>query len=177
MKEPDLEEEDLRATVIQGRLEVTRRSLSEGAATVEVVAPSGRARDLTLADSGAGRAAGALPADETGLYRVTDGARTAFAASGPLNPLEFTDLRASPDLLLPIVEATGGAVHRLAGGTVPELRKVRPGRDTAGSGWMGLRANGDYVVTGIASAPLLPALGVLLVGLGALLLAWRREGR
>ena len=79
--------------------------------------------------------------------------------------------------MLPIVEATGGAVHRLAGGPVPELRKVRPGRDTAGSGWMGLRANGDYVVTGIASAPLLPALGVLLVGLGALLLAWRREGR
>lgn len=177
MKEPELEEEDLRATVINGRLEVTRRSLSEGAATVEVVSPSGSVRDLALEDAGAGRAGGALAADETGLYRVTDGARTAFAASGPLNPLEFTDLRASPDLLLPIVEATGGAVHRLADGPVPELRKVKPGRDTAGRGWIGLRSNGDYVVTGIAQAPLLPALGVLLLGLGALLLAWRREGR
>ena len=40
MKEPELEEEDLRATVIDGRLEITRRSLGENPKTVEVTTPS-----------------------------------------------------------------------------------------------------------------------------------------
>ena len=57
------------------------------------------------------------------------------------------------------------------------MRQVRPGRDPSGRGWIGLRANEDYVVTGVNQAPLLPALIVLLIGLGATMLAWRREGR
>ena len=47
----------------------------------------------------------------------------------------------------------------------------------AGPGWIGFRANGDYAVRGIAEIPLLPAALVLIAALGALLLAWRREGR
>ena len=59
----------------------------------------------------------------------------------------------------------------------PDIRLVRPGRDTAGRGWIGLRHNADYVVTGVERLPLLPAALVLLLGLGAAMLAWWREGR
>ncbi len=177
MKEPELEEEDLRATVVQGRLEVTRRSLSERPGDVQVTLPSGATRRLALEDAGQGRWTGILAADELGLYRISDGTRTAFAARGALNPLEFADLRSTPDLLAPIVEATGGAVHRLAEGGVPDIRLVRPGRDTEGRGWIGLRHNGDYVVSGVERTPLLPAALVLLLGLGAAMIAWWREGR
>ena len=38
-------------------------------------------------------------------------------------------------------------------------------------------ANADYVVTGIRDAALLPAIIVMALALGALMLAWRREGR
>ena len=41
----------------------------------------------------------------------------------------------------------------------------------------GIWANTLNVVTGVNQAPLLPALVVLLLGLGATMLAWRREGR
>ena len=66
---------------------------------------------------------------------------------------------------------------------MPEVRLVRPGRQTTGrsgltqTAWLGFRSNRDYIVTGIREVPLLPALLVLLLGLGALMLAWRREGK
>jgi hypothetical protein len=42
---------------------------------------------------------------------------------------------------------------------------------------MGFRENGDYVVTGFSEVPLLPAVAALLLTLGLLIAAWRREGR
>jgi hypothetical protein len=77
----------------------------------------------------------------------------------------------------PIVDASHGEIVRLADSGVPEIRKVRAGRDTAGRGWIGLRSNEDYVVTGVDQVPLLPPLLVMLLGLGAVLAAWYREGR
>jgi hypothetical protein len=41
---------------------------------------------------------------------------------------------------------------------------------------LGLRANGDYTVTGFSEMPLLPGIAVLLLIVGGLLAAWRREG-
>ena len=96
MKEPDLEEEDLRATITEGRLDVLRRSLSDKPVTVEVTLPSGKKAEVKLADQGDGRQTGSLPVAETGLYRLTDGTHLAFAASGALNPLEIADLRSTP---------------------------------------------------------------------------------
>jgi hypothetical protein len=46
----------------------------------------------------------------------------------------------------------------------------------SGRGWLGLRANGDYIVRGVNEIPLLPALLALLLALGAMIWAWRREG-
>ena len=62
-------------------------------------------------------------------------------------------------------------------GSIPDIRRVGADRTAAGRGWLGLRQNGDYVVTGVSETPLLPGLFALLLALGAFLLAWRREGR
>ena len=177
MKEPDLEEEDLRASVIDGRLDVLRRSLSDKPVTVEVTLPSGKKAEVELADQGDGRQTGSLPVTETGLYRLTDGTHLAFAASGALNPLEIADLRSTPEKMQPLVNASGGRIFRLAGGRLPEIRMVGPGANTGGSNWMGLIGGADYTVTGIRQMSLLPALAGLILGLGALMFAWRREGR
>ncbi len=42
---------------------------------------------------------------------------------------------------------------------------------------MGVVENREFTVTGVREVPLLPGLALLLVGVGALMLAWRREGR
>src|SRR3546814_7141020 len=51
MKEPDLEEEDLRAEVRSGQLTITRRSLSLEQPEVTITLPSGETRKLRLARS------------------------------------------------------------------------------------------------------------------------------
>jgi hypothetical protein len=118
-----------------------------------------------------------VPIEESGLYRVTDGTNTALAAAGALNPIEMSDVRATDEKLGPAISATGGGSFWIGTGTLPDIRRVGPDRAAAGRSWMGFRANGDYVVTGVHETPLLPGLLALLLALGAFILAWRREGR
>ena len=176
MKEPDLEENDLRAMVEGDRLQITRQSLEPDDRPVSITMPDGSSRSLTLTPESGGRSSGSLPITEMGLYRVTDGTRTALAAAGPLNPVEFADVRTTPDKLAPIVTATGGGIFWAGSGSIPEIRRVAPERTAAGRNWMGLRANGDYTVTGFSELPLLPGIAALLLIIGGLLAAWRREG-
>ncbi len=177
MKEPDLEEEDLRASITDGRLQIERRSLSPEAVSVEITAPSGEISELLLQPRDDGRATAAAPAGELGLYRVTDGQHTALAASGAVNPLEFADLRATGEVLAPLAEESGGTVVNLAEDGLPELRKVKSGRDRHGRGWIGLQGSNSYVVTGVDQVPLISPLLFLLLALASLGFAWLREGQ
>ncbi|HWK47522.1 MAG TPA: hypothetical protein VNT30_22545 [Stellaceae bacterium] len=177
MKEPDLEENDLRGSVDGDRLTITRHSLQAGGPPVQLTRPNGRTETVPLAEAGGGREVAVVPVTDSGLYRITDGTRTALAAAGALNPLELSDVRTTDEKLAPLVKATGGGIVWAGEGTLPDARRVRPDRDAAGRGWIGFRANGDYTVTGVKEVPLLPGWVALLVALGALLLAWRREGR
>ena len=176
MKEPDLEENDLRAVVEGDRLIVTRQSLEADGKPVTVTAPDGTTSTLALTPEHGGRSSGALVIKQMGLYRITDGTRTALAAAGPLNPVEFTDVRTTPEKLAPLSSATGGGVFWIADG-VPDVRRVAAGRMTAGANWLGFRENADYVVTGFSETPLLPGIAALLLAVGTLIAAWRREGR
>jgi hypothetical protein len=181
MKEPELEENDLRANVRNGRIEITRRSLEPGPPPIEVVTPSGARRSVTLTEGQGGRQTGSLAAEEEGLYRLSDGTRNIVAVVGPLNPIEFADVRATDERVRPVMAATGGIAQWLVDG-LPDLRRVRPdrelsGRDLGGRAWAGLRQNQDYVVTGVSQLPLMPGVALFLLALGGLLVAWRREGR
>jgi hypothetical protein len=180
MKEPELEENDLRAAIKGGRIEITRRSLEADDASVEVTAPSGTTRRVALREIGGGRASATIEADEPGLYRFTDGVRVALGAVGALNPIELGDVRATEEPLRPLAAASGGQILWLADG-LPDLRRTRPGRETGavagGRSWIGMQANGDHLVAGVIQTPMLPAIAVFLLSLGALLAAWRREGR
>ena len=176
MKEPDLEENDLRVAADRRGLVITRRSLERGHPPVEVTAPSGRTTTVALKEDGGGRARATVIAEEMGLYRVGDGERTAMAAVISPNPVEFADMRTTADRLSGIAARTGGGIAWLADG-LPAFRRVRPERLAAGPGWMGLVANRDYRVASITEIPILPPLAVLILGIGALMLAWRKEGR
>jgi len=176
MKEPDLEEEALRAEARDGRVEIERRSMTPREAPLTVTRPDGAQRQAILQERGDGVAVGALAADLPGIWRISDGEREALATVGAVNPREFADVRATPAKLQPIVAASQGGSKWLRDG-LPDIRRVKPGRDAAGRGWIGLRSNEDYVVAGVDQAPLLPAIIILLLGLGATMLAWRREGR
>ena len=176
MKEPDLEEENLRAVVEGKNLAIIRRSLSDEHPEVEVTMPSGATKTIALKETTGGRARGTMPADEVGIYRLNDGTRTAVAAVGNVNPKEFSDMRSTPALLTAVTTASGGGMQWLEDGA-PTLRRIRADRKPSGADWMGVVANRDFQVVSVRETPMLPALLVLLLGLGALMWAWRREGR
>jgi hypothetical protein len=176
MKEPELEEERLTASIDDGRLLVERRSLDTNAVAATIVAPDGSKRTVTLEPGTDGVAYAEVPALVPGLYRVEDGQHAALAASGPANPKEFEDLRATPEHLADVVEATGGGMAWLAHG-IPELRRTAAGRQTSGRHWMGLRRNAYATVTGVHEVPLFPPLLALGLALGGFAAAWWREGR
>lgn len=176
MEEPDLEEDDLRATARGRMLEIERRTLGDSVASVRVTGPDGTEATVELTPSQPGRARGELEVDRPGLYRLTDGEQDALVAVGSLNPVELTDIAATDAHLGPIAVATGGSVSWLSDTEVPSLRRVSAGRSTAGRGWIGLRENGDYVVAGVSLLPALPAGLALVLVMGTLILAWRREG-
>ncbi len=176
MQEPDLEEEDLRARANGNQLLIQRRSLSPDNADVQVTTPAGEVHGVRLRDNGRGLETGSLAVLEPGLYRLADGSHKAIAAVGDINPLEYADMRATPAKLQPLLEQSGGGAFWLADG-MPDIRRVKPGRINRGRGWLGLRASGEYTVSGVEQTPLLPGLLVLLLFLGLTMLAWHREGR
>ena len=88
----------------------------------------------------------------------------------------FSHHPSTPEKLAPIVAATGGGIFWAGSGVIPDIRRVSPDRPATGRNWMGFRANGDYTVTGFSEMPLLPGIAALLLIVGGLLAAWRREG-
>lgn len=177
MREPDLEEEDLRATVIDDKLEIRRQSLLGGVQQVTVTRPDGSNELVKLKDVGKGRSVATIPAQERGLYKVGDGKRLAFAAAGALNSKEWSDPRATTSLLGPLVRETDGGTHVLSSGGQPSWRRVAADSAMAGSGWLGLKQNDDYTVTGVKETDLMPSWLALALVLCLILLAWRRESK
>jgi hypothetical protein len=182
MKEPDLEEEALRATAVGGRIEVSRRTLATTFPKVTMTAPGtgpegGATRVLELSQTAPGLGVAVVDVDKPGLYRFDDGTLRTVAAVGNPDPLEFSDVRATDAKLKPLVEASGGGLLWLADNADPDIRAVRPGRSAGGSDWIGLRRNEGYTVSGIDQTPLLPGILVALAFLMAIASAWWREGR
>ncbi len=177
MKEPELEEERLSASIESGAILVERHTMAEQARPVTLTYPSGKRITLVLAKVEPGLWRASANADELGLYRLSDGSLNTVTATGPLNPKEVADMRATDAVLRPFAIASGGSVHWLVDGGVPSVRRVAPGRLAAGDDWIGLRANGAYRVTSVEQEPLLPPWLALLLVLGTLLLAWRVEGK
>jgi hypothetical protein len=176
MKEPALEENDLRAHITGTTLTVDRISLTPGGPDVTVTAPSGATATIKLADNGKDIETGTTEAKEIGVYKISDGKKTIFTIAGSLDSPEFRDVLTTEDRLKPVAEATGGSIHWLVDNPAIDVRRVSAGRSMSGGSWIGLRQNGGYTVSGIDQTPLLPPILMLLIAIGALVWGWRREG-
>jgi hypothetical protein len=178
MGEPELDEERLSARIVHKHLIVDRQTVvGDAASTANVVSPDGDKTALALDAAGPGRAEGTMTAFAPGVWRVEDGDRTAFAAAGQDNPLEFADLRATADRMGKLVHESGGGVVWLGATGAPRLVRVADNETASGPGWIGLRRRGAHLVTGVETVPLLPAGLALPLLLGLALAAWRREAK
>lgn len=177
MKEPDLEEENLHAEYRGGQIFIDRRSANLSDVPVLVEFPDGHSQLVEMTSVTPGKWRAQIAAPQPGIYHLRDGRRSTIIAAGDANPAEFADVRATENLLAPVVTASGGAVTWLRASGVPDIRRVAPGRDLAGQGWIGLRENRQYLVAALEQHSLLPALLILLLVAASLGFAWRVEGR
>jgi len=181
MKEPELEEEALRAKTVGNKLIIERQTMGDDPGKLDLLTPTGEALSLDFEKKEDGRFVAEHTAQSLGLFRAANGDLTALTHVGPANPREYADIVSTMDKLSPLVQQTGGLIRRVAkqdaASSLPRIVPVRGNGRTAGNDWMGLRTTDASVLKGIIQVPLLAGF----LGLGILLLAlagmWAREGR
>ena len=177
LKEPELEEETLTATIKGEVVTITRRTILESPpGDVSITGPDGAQSSLALTEASPGKFSTDYLAPAMGLYRLEQGDLVRVIAVGPSAPREFEQTIASGSILADTVAATNGGVLRLEEGS-PDLRMVREGRPAAGRGWIGLTSRNAYVTQDVSVAALLPAWVWLILAASLAIAAWLIEGR
>jgi hypothetical protein len=176
MKEPELDENALSVMAEGDELVIRRRSLEDKDMEITVHAPDGAATAVTLKRAEDGMLEGRLEVHDLGIYTVDDGEKKRFAIVGDLNPPELRGVIATGEKMKPVVDASKGGIYWLQDGT-PDIRMLGEGRDYSGAGWLGLRGNNSYMVTGVTQKPLLPAWVFAAALLALITFAWWREGK
>lgn len=176
MKEPDLEEEALRAQSEGDEIAIERRSLKAEASAVTVIDPNGEQSTVRLEPDGDGMARARIPAPVDGFYRLSDGESEAVTAVGSTGGHELSQILPDDSALRPLAEATGGSVHWLKDG-MPEIRRPSARAAAAGRDWIGLPRREAARTDSVAESPLMPGWLWLVLLLPLLALGWFRESR
>jgi hypothetical protein len=181
MKEPELEEEALRARSKGREVTVERQSVSGQERETDLVAPDGTKTKLTMTPVAPGLSRAHVAVNRFGLYRAEDGAHVALVNVGPENALETRDVVSTTKKLRPIAEATGGGVRRLAAGPgdgvdVPRVVSLNPSPSYSGSDYIGIKRTRSSELIGSRSTSLASGFFGLALLLGMTVAAWLAEG-
>jgi hypothetical protein len=178
MKEPELEENALDMIAEDETLLIRRRNLHNVTASITLNAPDGTTRPVELQPGADGWLEARVPTMLSGIYTVTDGDQKRFAVVGELNPPEWRSVISSEKPLKMITAQTGGSMHWLSSEGNPDVRRINASnRNFGGYGWIGLKDNNAFTVTGVRDIPFLPSWLSALVLLVMAVAAWWFEGR
>jgi hypothetical protein len=181
MKEPELEEETLRATSRGQSLVIERRSVQDEVDPVTVTTPSGETETVTLDKGERGLWRKAMTVEEQGVFRVASGALASIATVGKANTRERAAVTTTDEPLAPILEETGGGSFWLGredgeAAGLPRLVMMRSGHVMHGGDWLGLHKREAFHVKGVRLFPLFTGFLALALLLGLLAATWYREG-
>lgn len=185
MKEPDLEENRLTASIDGQNLVVERHTRAPASSqTADVTSPDGSHHSLVLAPQPHKKSLlrGRFTVSDDALqgshiWTVHQNDLTAFATSTSPNPAENADLRSTATVLAPLVTRSGGILSWLGKEETPTIRQINDQSPRHGSHWMGLPMHQMTVSGATRETPLLPSWIILPVILFLLSLGWWREGR
>jgi len=177
MKEPELEEEALRARAHGQDITIERQSLKDEIPPVTLTGPDGATRPLTLKAAEPGLSRAVVHVEDDGLYRASDGEHIALVNVGPENPLEYQEVVSTTEKLQPLAESTGGSSKRLGDPVVvPRILAMRESPIYAGAGFIAIKRTGASALIGVSRHPLAEGFGGLIVLVGALIVMWLTEG-
>lgn len=179
MGEPELDANTLSAVRDGEQLVITRRSLDDVNAPVDIISPDGTKRRVSLDKVADGLYRATTPLKGQGAYRLSNGDISTIMAVGALNPREYANLLPTEEILGPVSDVTGGLVKTvgLDVNALPTIRRTRSNQATKGTDWMGLVSHNAYTVTQSRRTPLAPP--IFLFGLFFIFIAWawHREGQ
>jgi hypothetical protein len=181
MKEPDLEEEALRASAKGREVTVERQSVSGEARETNLIASDGSKTKLDMKPYAPGLSRAHVTVNRFGLYRAEDGEHVALVNVGQENPLEMRDVVSTTEKLRSIAEATGGTARRIRTGTggaiaMPRVVGLNPSPSYGGGDYIGIKRTGSTELIGARSNSLASGFFGLAVLLGMVTLAWVKEG-
>ena len=181
MKEPDLEEETIKATSRGQTLTVERRSIKDEIEPLTVTAPSGKAETITLDKAEPGLWRKSITASEQGVYRISSGKLASVVTVGNANAKELSAVTATDAVLSPLVNETGGGNFWLGrtqadASPLPRIVMLRGGHVMHGGDWLGLHKRDAYHVEGVRLFPLFTGFLALALLLGTIAMTWFREG-
>jgi hypothetical protein len=182
MKEPDLEEETLKASAHGQTLTIERRTIKDAVSPVTVTAPSGKEETITLDQAEPGLWRKVLTADEQGVYRMASDKLASVVTVGNANAKELAAVTATDTLLNPLLTETGGGSFWLGrtadeAAELPRIVMLRSGHVMHGSDWLGLHKRDAYHVKGVRLFPLFTGFLALGLLLGLIAVTWFREGQ
>ncbi len=178
MKEPELEEDYLKAEAKGNVITVSMRDLTEEEKSVTLTRPNGETGKIILQTKEKGWMRTKVTAGQNGIYRFSNGTKTALAIVGTAHSEEFSDVHTTEEKLNPVVGRTKGAMIWYSESPRFSFRDVGAGNGNfGGKDWIGLKDTGAYSVQSVKSGPLVPNWLALLVIFGGLLHVWWRESR
>ena len=176
MKEPELEEEALRARAHGSDITIERQSLKDEIPPVTLTGPDGANRPVALERAEPGLARAIVHVEDNGLYRASDGEHIALVNVGPENPLEFQEVVSTTQKLRALADATGGSSKRLGDpASLPRLVAMHDSPIYAGSGFIAIKRTGASALIGVSRWPMAEGFAGLAVLIGALVLMWLAE--
>lgn len=183
MGEPALEEEAIFATSNGEDIQITRQTMADDIAPLQLISPSGDTSNILLDQTSPGRFELELENQVAGLYQIIDGELSTLVHVGAVDAPEFKQVISTVEKLKPIATESKGIVKRVANNGAIELpqivpvRQLPPSLSSVNSNRMLLRTSNETVLVGVTQYPLLGGL----LGLAALLMiisvTWYREGR
>jgi hypothetical protein len=178
MKEPELEEDYIKAEANGFTIKVSQRDIGADPKVVEMTTPAGDTSTITLDKKEDGWVTSLQQVEQNGIYRFSNGKRQAYVIVGTAMNEEFANVRTTPEKLKPVVEATGGGIIWFSQTPDLTLKTIgKGGRTAGGDEWIGVTRNDAYTVESVSSHTLLPnGLFLAILMIGMIGVWWRESG-
>lgn len=176
MKEPELEDDFIKADAKGTVITVSERDLAQNSKEVVMTTPAGEQQTITLDKHVPGWITADVNANTSGIYSFDNGHKKAFAVVGSASSEEFADVRTTADKLKPVVEKTKGGIIWFQENQGFSLKEVSDSAHVMGSdSWLGIKRNKAYTVDNVETLSLVPNWLSLLIIMSLCVWAWWRE--
>ncbi len=177
MKEPELEETDLRSILSDNKIKVEYRNIEDKIDDLKVIFPNGKEKIMQFNIHENGWHSLELPVTDMGFYKFKVGDLSSFEIIGDLTSKELSEVITTEEKMIDVANHLKSGIIWYTEKPDFKIYKNSSNRKFAGNSWLGLRKSNSYTVTGVKDIPLLPIALLLLLSIIFLLLAWRREGK